>query len=178
MTDYFKTFPLIEYDSSLSRNIILRAGVAKEIVERYGVFYPYRVKDHERLDTIAFDYYGDSKFSWLIALANGILDPYTDWPMCDEDFMAYIKDKYGSFEYAAATVHHYENEDPSITWWMSPETRSLLDPTDRIGHDVETTIWEWESQRNEDKKSIRLLSKRYAERALRELKTAFFIERG
>lgn len=177
MTDFFKTFPKIQYDDQLSRNIILRAGIAKEIVEKYGVFYPYRIKDHERIDTIAFDYYGDSKYFWLIALSNDVLDPYKDWPMSDADFSAYILKKYGTYEYAASTVHHYENSNTAITWWMSPETRANLEPADRIGHDVEKTIWMWENEINEDKKTIRLLSNRYAERAYDELRTTFLNDR-
>jgi len=173
VTDFFKTFPIIDYDDSLSRNIILRAGLAKGIVEKYGVFYPYRVKDHERMDTIAFDYYGDSKYFWLVALANDILDPYRDWPLSDTDFMAYVVQKYDSYEYAASTVHHYENTDPNIKWWMTPETRAELEPADRIGHDVEKTIWLWEDQMNEDRKTIKLLSNKYASRAYDELRTTF-----
>lgn len=175
--NFFQTFPLVTYGDVSLRNIILRAGAARGILEKYGVFYPYRVRDHERADTIAFDYYGDSKFHWLVSLANGVVDPYHDWPLSDADFAAYIVDKYGSYEYAASTVHHYENTDPEVKWWMSPETRSNLEPTERIGHDVEKTVLMWEQEANEEKKTIRLLSNRYAQRAYDELRRSFFVDR-
>ncbi len=171
--NFFSCFPLVDYDGISLRNIILRADLARDIVEKYGVFYPYRLRDHDRLDTVAFDYYGDSRYFWLVAIANDVWDPYHDWPLADADFDAYIVDKYGSYEHAASTVHHYENTDESVKWWMSPETRSSLDPADRLGHDVEKTILQWEQEANEAKKTIRLLSRRYAGRAYEELKRSF-----
>jgi len=176
--EFFKTFPLITYNSDLSRNIILRAGVAKDIVEKYGVFYPYRIRDHERMDTIAFDYYGDSAYFWLIALANDIVDPYTDWPMSDHDFTAYIKIKYGTIEAAQSTVHHYENTDPQILWWITQDTRDNLAPEDRIGFDTAVSVYDWETNVNEDRKTIRLLSRKYADRAYSELSASFNNDRN
>jgi base plate wedge protein 53 len=178
MADFFKTFPLIEYGDHQSRNVMLRAGVARRIIESYGVFYPYRIRDHERIDTIAHDYYGDSKYAWLVAIANDVYDPYHDWPLSDEDFLNFVVEKYGSFEDAASTVHHYENTDPDVKWWMTAETRAALDPADRIGHDVEVTCLEYEQTVNEDKKTVRLLSRRYAERAYAELKRTFTDDRN
>lgn len=178
MYEYFKTFPIVFYGDSDSRNLILRAGMAREIIDKYGIFYPYKVKDHERMDTIAFDYYGDSSFYWIIALANDIVDPYTDWPMSDAEFNAYINSKYGSFQAAASTIHHYANTDSSITRQMSPVTRALLDPIDRIGFDLAVSSYDWESGLNEDRKSIKLLSRKYAQRAYDELRSSFLNDRS
>lgn len=174
--DYFRYFPKVEYSPGVTlSNLLLRADMAKDIINRYGVFYPYRIKDHERADTVAFDYYGDSKYYWLVLAANDILDPYHDWPLCDRDFDAYIRSKYGRLETAMSTVHHYEN--PEADYWMTPETRAALAPADRIGFDVEKTCWQWEWDRNEDRKSIRLLSRRYAPKAHADLVSSFTGER-
>lgn len=35
------------------------------------------VSEYDSLDTIAFHYYGNSKLFWVIAIANGIIDPFT-----------------------------------------------------------------------------------------------------
>lgn len=174
---YFSALPLVDYGGVSTRNLILRSGVAREIVTKYGVFYPYTVRDGERMDTLAFDYYGDSDFFWLVALANDVLDPYHDWPLTSVDFEAYVADKYPSREWALSNVHHYENVDPDVKWWMTPETRAALQPTERIGHDVPVTHYDWEFAANEDKRSIRLLSRKYANRAYSELKRAFFGDR-
>lgn len=169
--DYFRHFPRVDYDGVSLRNLMLRADVARGIIAQYGVFYPYRIMDHERADTIAFDYYGDSRYYWLVLAANDVLDPYHDWPLCDADFDAYIRSKYGTIEAAMSTVHHYEN--PDADYVMTPETRAALAPSERVGFDVEKTVWQWEWDRNEGRKTIKLLSRRYAARAHRDFVSSF-----
>jgi hypothetical protein len=173
--DYFRYFPTVDYDGVLTRNLLTRADLAQDIVYRYGIFYPYRIRDHERADTIAHDYYGDSRYFWLVLAANDVLDPYHDWPLDDEDFLQYVRAKYGTVEYAQATVHHYENPDED--YWMTPETRAALPPEERLGFDVEKTVWQWEWDRNDDKKSIKLLSRRYAARAHADFTESFGSDR-
>ena len=173
MIEYFSALPVISYRGRTSTNLMARAGLARGIVERYGVFYPYRVRDWERPDTIAFDYYGDSGYFWLVYAANGIVDPQHDWPLCDRDFDAFVRKKYGSRPAAEAIIHHYENVDPTITVYMSPETRANLPAEQRVGFDVEKTAYAWEEEKNEDKKSVRLLSRRYARQAMAALRTVF-----
>jgi hypothetical protein len=176
MIEFFGNFPLVEYDDKFTRNLIARASLVKGIVDRFGVFYPYRVKDHERADTIAFDYYGDSGYWWLVYFANGVVDPRHDWPLSDRDFDAYIKAKYGSYELAHGPVRHYLNLDTGQT--MTPETRTYLPADEKVGFDVEVSYWTWEHDRNEERKTIRLLSKRYARQAQDELRDAFGLDRG
>lgn len=38
------------------------------------------IKIGERLDTLAYVYYGDSDYWWIIALANRIIDPFSISP--------------------------------------------------------------------------------------------------
>ncbi len=172
MIEYFSNLPLVEYDGQLARNLILRAGLVKNIVDKFGVFYPYRLRDNERADTIAFDYYGDSGYWWLVYFSNSVVDPSHDWPLADADFTAFIKKKYGSYEAAHLPVHHYTNSNTAIDVWMSPETRANLPAEERIGFDVEVSYWTWEHEKNEDRKTIRLLSRRYARQASDEMRTA------
>jgi hypothetical protein len=168
---FFRNFPQISYNGKTTRNIILRSGIAKGVVEKYGVFYPYTVRMNDRIDTIAFNYYGDSNYFWLICLANDIMDPYNDWPLDDQNFLEYIISKYGSYEYAQSTVHHWKSAD--VSHWMSPETHAYLDPAEKVGFTVSVSVWDWEHTLNEEKKSIRLLSRKYAPQAMRELQTVF-----
>lgn len=175
--DWFVNYPVVEYDGRLTRDVTLRAGLARDVIARLGVFYPYRIKDWERPDTIAFDYYGDSKFAWLVYLSNQVVDPYFDWPMTDWDFNLYLKDKYGSVETAMATTHHYEREDGRGVW-MTPETYAHLTPEQRPLYVVEVDCYDWENSLNEGKKNIQLLSRRYAQQAAAELATVLSGDRA
>ena len=60
MIGFFANSPIIEYDGVSMRNLVKRAGIVRSALAKYDVYYPYRIRDWERADTIAFDYYGDS----------------------------------------------------------------------------------------------------------------------
>jgi hypothetical protein len=54
-------------------------------------------------------YYDDSTLDWIIYIVNDIIDPQYDLPMDYQQFIAYVKSKYGSTESALNTTHHYEH---------------------------------------------------------------------
>jgi hypothetical protein len=60
------------------------------------VFYPYTIRDGERADAIAFDYYDNTDYTWLIYIVNNIIDPYYDWPLTETNFDKFISKKYES----------------------------------------------------------------------------------
>jgi hypothetical protein len=145
-------------------------------LEKYGVFYPYRVKDHERPDTIAFDYYGDSKYAWLVLMANDILDPYNDWPMSDADFNSFIVSKYGSVEQAMEQVDHFVSKTSTVR--VTPTTRRTMTSTQQQQFAYPVMAWDIELEKNEARKTIKLLSKKYAVRAYEELRGSFTNDRA
>lgn len=179
---YFRSLPLVPYGDKLLRNIISNSRFVPNILEKYEVFFPYRIKEGERADYIAKEYYGDANYTWLIYLANGIVDPYYDWPLDDNDFHRTLMVKY------AATIpsikqmidHYYyfgregntSEEVARVTWKMSPETFELLDEDDQSGW-VAKYVYDVEREANEAKRNIRLLSKRYLTQITRELVDSF-----
>ena len=84
-TSYFKNFPTISYGDALVTNIIARAKLDSTVRNKASVFFPYTVRDGERPDIIAGNYYEDPNFAWLIYLANEMLDPYFEWPLTSLD---------------------------------------------------------------------------------------------
>jgi hypothetical protein len=108
---YFNTFPVTIYNNVLVRNIIARVKVFERAKRLNTIFYQYRVKDGERPDMIAHDYYGNSNYFWIIYLVNDIVDPYFDWPMSQRTFDRYIVEKYGSMAAAQAEIVKYRKLD-------------------------------------------------------------------
>ena len=108
-TSYFKNFPTISYGDALVTNIIARAKLDSTVRNKASVFFPYTVRDGERPDIIAGNYYEDPNFAWLIYLANEMLDPYFEWPLTSLEFEQFIKRKYGSIALAQATIVFYRN---------------------------------------------------------------------
>ena len=49
-----------------------------------------------RPEDIAYYYYGSTDYTWLIYLANNIVDPYHQWPLSQENFNKYLIEKYAA----------------------------------------------------------------------------------
>ena len=97
--------------------------------------------------------------------------------MNSREFGNYIKDKYGSLNYAQNNVHHYEQIIRTRT-----EATGTTDPLPEKKIEVDVTTYnalaaadrnivyhyEWEVNRNEDKREIKLIDKRYVADILSE----------
>ena len=92
--EYFNKLPEISYNNVLVRDITRRVNFLKQTIENPYVFLPYTIQEGERAEDIAYHYYGDANYAWLVYLANNIVDPYHEWPMDEETFHNYLIDKY------------------------------------------------------------------------------------
>lgn len=92
--EYFNNLPQINYQNTLVRDITRRVNFLKSTIENPYVFLPYTVKQGERAEDIAYHYYGNANYSWLVYLANNMIDPYHEWPMDPDTFDNYIIEKY------------------------------------------------------------------------------------
>ena len=118
MSEFFANYPRIAYDISgnnstvpdftVAVNLMIRNKLKDAAVDDVTVFYPYVVPEGMRPDVLAYQYYGDTIYTWTIYLVNNIVDPYYEWPLSYKDLRAYIIQKYGSIEIAQSQVHHYE----------------------------------------------------------------------
>jgi len=98
---YFKNFPLVNYNDVSMRNIMLKASIDINLFLSNTKLYTYQIKDGEKPTIIADQYYGDINYAWLVLLSNTIIDPYFEWPLTNQELDAHIIKKYGSL------VTHY-----------------------------------------------------------------------
>ena len=119
MSTLFSKYPTINYSNATVTNIFVRTAIRESIRNNVSVFYPYTIKENERPDIIAQDYYGDPTYDWLIYLANDIIDPYYEWPLSNYDFQAFITNKYGSIQVAQQQIEFWRvnwyNDDSFIS---------------------------------------------------------------
>ena len=107
---YFANFPLIPYDSvgdgnlELVTNLLKRVAVRAKVKTNVMVYDTYDVKEGETPEIIADKLYDDPELHWVILLFNDITDRYHQWPMNNNQFLAYMNDKYTDQN----AVHHYE----------------------------------------------------------------------
>ena len=185
MSEYFMHYPQINYDMTGAKpvktktaiNIMIKAKIRKILTNDIVNYFPYTIPDSERPDITAYKMYGDVKYTWLIFLINDIHDPLFDWPLNSREFGNYIKNKYGSLNSAKNTVHHYEQiirtrTEATGTTEALPEKKIEIDETSYDALDpADRNIvynYTWEVTRNEAKRDIKLIDKRYVSDILSE----------
>ena len=185
MSEFFQHYPQINYDVSGVRpiktkkaiNIMMRSKLKGTVLDDIIAYFPYTIPEAERPDVTAYKVYGDVKYTWLIFLINNIQDPIFEWPLNIREFGAYIKNKYGSLFTAKNTIHHYEQtvrERVEATSTTDPILKSTIqvDETtyDTLAEGSRKVIYyyDWEVERNEDKRNIKLIDPRYAADILAE----------
>ena len=185
MSEFFQHYPQINYDITGTKpvktktaiNIMVKAKIKNIIQNDIINYFPYSIPDSERPDITAFKIYGDVKYTWLIFLINDIHDPIFDWPFTSREFGAYIKDKYGSLNAAKNGIHHYEKivrERVEATGTSEAIPLACLEvdvTTYNTLDDAEKQIvycYNWEVDRNDAKREIKLIDRRYVADILAE----------
>lgn len=117
--NYFNKLGIITYDDQLVNNIISSVRFKDIVLKTQAAFYPYTIKEGERADIIAANYYDDARYTWLVYLSNKIMDPYYEWPLSQYDLEKYLIKKYGTVAEAADKVAFYkvnwESDDSLLT---------------------------------------------------------------
>ena len=96
---YFKKFPKIHYEYKKnvfkkSVDILKRFGLTEKISTDASFWQEYEVKDSDTPESLANSIYGDPKKSWLILLANEIINPNYEWPLSSDKLYDRIVKKY------------------------------------------------------------------------------------
>ena len=121
MARYFDRFPIVDYGGNVAKNILARVDFTdKTKKEIYSTFQFTLEEGFERPDILSYNYYGSSKFDWMIYLTNNIVDPYYDYYKSTEDFKSYIETKYGSTSNARAITLFYR-----LNWHEDERTITL-----------------------------------------------------
>ena len=185
MSEFFQHYPQINYDISGLKptktksaiNIMMRSKIKSMVLDNIVAYFPYTIPEAERPDVTAYKEYGDVKYTWLIFLINDIHDPIYQWPLNAREFGAYIKNKYGTLSYAQSTVHHYEQtirERVEATGTSEPFSKATIEVdlttynTLAAGSRRIVYYYDWETERNEDKRNIKLIDRNYVSDILAE----------
>ena len=185
MSEFFQQYPQIDYNITgtappkfkTAINIMTRAKLRNIITNDIVQYFPYSIPEAERPDITSFKTYGDVKFTWLIFLINDIHDPIYDWPMATRDLVNFIKDKYGTINAAQTEIHHYEQivrtrVEATGTTDPIPEARIEIDLTtyDTLAAAARNIkyCYDWEVDRNEAKRDIKLIGRNFVADILTE----------
>ena len=169
---YFKSFPVIPYDSVGDlqfkdvTNLLRRVGLRAKLKSNTSLYDTYDVKEGETPEIIAHKLYGDTQLHWIILLINDITDRYHQWPMSGGQFLDYLNDKYSNPD----AIHHYE------TTQTSGDTKVKIEVFNEVDDDAYTgltpiTNREYEEDRQDKLRSIRLIDPKFVGQFVTEFQT-------
>lgn len=180
-------------------NITSRFQINEQIKTNSSSFYQYIVSDGETPEIIADKIYKDSNRHWIILMMNDIVNPQFDWPLNDESLNKVIEVKYEEMangnpvlnwtktniksyyrtetrtnivtresktEVVVVDQQVYSNIVPSQTIITTQNGQNIQIDVDK----TTLTYYDYETQLNEKKRSIKLLKPEYIEVIEQEMK--------
>ena len=82
---YFSRFPLIGYDIKGNKQYKLLPDILRRVKLRSNIrngsflFDKYNVKHKEKPEDVAFKWFGDAEYHWIILMTNNVTDRYYQW---------------------------------------------------------------------------------------------------
>ena len=167
---YFGNFPIIAYDSvgngdfKLVTNLLKRVAVRSKVRSNTLLYDTYDVKEGETPEILADKLYGDAELHWVILFVNNVIDVYHQWPQNQNQFLAYINNKYSDVD----ATHHYEISQ------VSGDTTIKIDiGTDNTDYPTASIVtnYEYEEDLQDKKRQVKLLDPAYIEPFIAEFET-------
>ena len=190
---YFRELPDLEYQSFLSdsissqsylrvKNLFRRNKLRDDLQNNFTVFNKYEIMEGARPDTVAEELFGNSELDWVVLLTAGIINVRDEWPLSNQDLYEFTENKYG-FE-NINNVHHYETTEvkDSLGRLILPEGKvvdsNFTIPKPDTSNEETATLspvigisnWEYETIKNEKKRSIYVLRRMYLQQFLNDMR--------
>lgn len=185
MSKYFSYFPRDIHTNRVATDITKRVDFRKSIFADPYVYLPFLIGEEDRAEDVADLYYGDVRFTWLVWLSARVQDPYYEWPMMHENFLRYLQKKYAeeSGTTGQAVIAWTQNTtiETNIKHYRNKVDKDLIISKDSYSlgisiSSLNASEWEavryytYEDELNDDRRTINLLDRRFANQAERELK--------
>ena len=136
------------------RRVKLRANIKNGMF----MFDNYDVKEGETPETVAFKWFGDAEYHWVILMTNNITDRYYEWPLTQPQFQLHLEDKYGVG--SIDSTHHYEISQTSGPT-TSRDYSHLVEVNSDASGATAITNREYEQREQDRIRQIRLLDRKY-----------------
>ena len=148
-------YPVITYDNNNIIDISKRFAITNiDTYRSKDIYFWYTIQGWKSPENIAYDFYGNCDYVWVIMALNNVIHPINDWLLSDEELRSYIEKEYENEEkyigekYGIYGIHHYEKDGILYT------SKEGLDNTNGL---IAVTNYEYEVARNEKKRRIRIL---------------------
>ena len=165
MPKYFETFPKRLYDIANAGNpklvtdIFRRLKVKDGIKDNLALYATYDVTPGDTPESISYKHFGSTDYFWVICLMNDVTDRFYDWPMTEQAFESYVKDKYTN----PAGIHHYEKVQSSGS--TTQDGPGNFDHVIEVNSDdadgQSVSNYEYEQRLQDQKRQINILLPKY-----------------
>lgn len=194
---YFRELPDLEYQSPFAdsnssqnyvraKNLFRRVKLRDDLQNVFTLFNKYQITEGARPDTIAEEVYGKADYDWVVLLTAGIVNVRDEWPLSNRDLYTYAEQIYGDDLNA---IHHYETTEvkDSSGRLILPKgkivdsTFTIPDPDDylaTLNPVVGISNYEYETIKNEEKRSIYLLRPDYLQQYLNDMRKIMYYEKS
>jgi hypothetical protein len=194
---YFRELPDLEYQSPFAdsnssqnyvraKNLFRRVKLRDDLNNVFTLFNKYQIPEGARPDIVAEVVYGRADYDWVVLMTAGIVNVRDEWPLSNRDLYRYAENIYGEDLNA---VHHYETTevkdsngrlilpagkvvDSNFTIPNPDDYTATLNPVVGIGN------YEYETLKNEEKRSIYLLRTDYLQQYLNDMRTIMYYEKS
>jgi hypothetical protein len=194
---YFRELPDLEYQSPFvdsnssqnyvrAKNLFRRVKLRDDLQNVFTLFNKYQIPDGVRPDIVAEAVYGRADYDWVVLMTAGIVNVRNEWPLSNRDLYRYAENIYGT---QLNAVHHYETTevkdsngrlilpagkvvDSTFTIPKPDDYGATLNPVVGISN------YEYETLKNEEKRSIYLLRPDYLQQYLNDMRTIMYYEKS
>lgn len=194
---YFRELPDLEYQSPFSdsnssqnyvraKNLFRRVKLRDDLQNVFTLFNKYQIPEGARPDIIAEEVYGKADYDWVVLLTAGIVNVRDEWPLSNRDLYTYAEQIYGDDLNA---IHHYETTEVKDAngrlilpkGKIVDSTFTIPDPDDylaTLNPVVGISNYEYETIKNEEKRSIYLLRPDYLQQYLNDMRKIMYYEKS
>ena len=190
---YFRELPNLEYQSFLSdtissqsylkvKNLFRRNKLRDDLQSNFTVFDKYEIMEGARPDTVAEELFGDSELDWVVLITAGIINVRDEWPLSNQELYKFTENKYG-FE-NINNIHHYETKEVKDSRnrlilpkgkvvdsnFTIPKPDTSNEETVTLNPVIGISNWEYETIKNEKKRSIYILRRMYLQQFLNDMR--------
>jgi hypothetical protein len=139
------------------KNIFLSVEIDKIWLDKLDTWYGYVINHDDTPESIAENYYNDSRLYWVILMLNGINNKYDEWPQKEEFLIRRLKFEFGDIRTAKLSIHHYTHS--LMGYDISETTYNFLHNSDKNKSNMFKPVSEYDYlfKQNEKNRKIKLL---------------------
>lgn len=154
---YFDYFEKTNFGGLSVVDLSQRSVFVRAIKNDRVIIGDYQIRDGETSWSLAWDFYGDVDYYWIILHLNDTVDPFFSWPLTQNELDRVVTAKYGEARYEP---HH----------WILHDRKYTEDPSHPESFEI--TNYAHEEIENEKKRRIKILRPEFLGKVVKEFERA------